>query len=407
MLEDLKPVADVVRIYVCGITPYDTTHLGHAFTYVSFDVLIRYLEYKGYPVKYVQNVTDIDDDILRRSAQVGEDWLSLGNRWTRHFIQDLRALNVRPPDVFPRATDVIPQMFDAIQTLIEKGYAYVADGNVYYEVARSNAFGRISGLPQDEWLSIANERGNVPDDPHKRSPIDFVLWQAAKPGEPSWKSPWGHGRPGWHIECSTMAKTYLGDVIDIHGGGSDLSFPHHECETAQACGVTGEPFFAQFWMHTAMVHYEGEKMSKSLGNLIWARDLLEEHSPDAVRLLISRHPYDQIWSYDAAELAPADQLASLLLSAASAPSGDGPPLEYQEPVAAFEAAMDDNLSTNHALEALAGLARSIQQASQSKASVSEAQKALRQLGTVFGLTLGGKIEPRVQEGWNRHFQRFL
>jgi L-cysteine:1D-myo-inositol 2-amino-2-deoxy-alpha-D-glucopyranoside ligase len=347
-LEALKPVGDVVTIYVCGITPYDTTHLGHAFTYLSFDVLIRYLEYKGFEVRYVQNVTDIDDDILKRGAQVGEDWLALGNRWTRHFVEDLEALNVRPPDVFPRATDVISEMFDAIQTLIDKGYAYEVDGNVYYEVDKNSDFGKVSGLPSEDWLTIANERGNVPDDPHKRHALDFVLWQAEKPGEPSWESPWGKGRPGWHIECSTMAKTYLADVIDIHGGGSDLSFPHHECETAQACGVTGEPIFAQFWMHTAMVHYQGEKMSKSLGNLIWARELLKEHTADAVRLLISKHPYDEVWEYDAAELEPADRLAALLLAAVQVQGGGGAALDPSGMVAEFEAAMDENLATDSA-----------------------------------------------------------
>ena len=406
-LETLVPVGDVVTIYVCGITPYDTTHLGHAFTYLSFDVLIRYLEYRGFQVKYVQNVTDIDDDILRRGKQVGEDWLFLGNRWTRHFIEDLRALNVRPPDVFPRATDVIPEMFDAIQTLIDKGYAYEVEGNVYYEVDAHRDFGQVSGLSADEWLPISNERGNDPDDPNKRAPIDFVLWQAGKPGEPFWESPWGRGRPGWHIECSTMAKTYLGDVIDIHGGGSDLSFPHHECETAQACGVTGERLFAQFWMHTAMVHYQGEKMSKSLGNLIWARDLLKEHTPDAVRLLSSRHPYDQVWSYDAVELGPADQLAELFLSAAKAVGGDGPELDPGEAVCAFEAAMDDNLATDKALDVLGGLAQSIIEASESGRSVRDAQGTLRTLCKVFGLTLDGGIEDRVEDGWARHYQRFL
>lgn len=406
-LETFTPVHDVVSIYVCGITPYDTTHLGHAFTYVSFDVLIRYLEYKGYPVKYVQNVTDIDDDILRRADQVGDDWLSLGNRWTRHFVEDLRALNVRPPDVFPRATDVIPEMFEAIQVLIDRGHAYVANGSVYYEVATNPTFGRVSGLASDEWLRIANERGNVPDDPNKRAPLDFVLWQAQKPGEPDWKSPWGMGRPGWHIECSTMAKTYLGDVIDVHGGGSDLSFPHHECETAQACSVTGESVFAHFWMHTAMVHYQGEKMSKSLGNLIWVRDLLQEHSADAVRLLISRHPYDRVWHYDAADLVPADRLAALLLEAAQASGGDGSALDVGNALAAFEKAMDDNLATDRALDVLNTLAERILVAAKAGDDVRDAQSVVRQLCKVLGLRLDGEIEERVRVGWATHYERFI
>jgi len=406
-LEEFRPLGEVATIYVCGITPYDTTHLGHAFTYLSFDVLIRYWEYLGYKVRYVQNVTDIDDDVIRKGKQVGEDWLALGNRWTRHFIEDLQALNVRPPDVFPRATDVIPQMFVAIQALIGKGYAYVADGNVYYRVARAPSFGRVSGLPKEQWLPIANERGNSPDDPYKRDPLDFVLWQAQKPGEPAWESPWGMGRPGWHIECSTMAGVYLGEVIDVHGGGGDLSFPHHECETAQACGVTGRDVFARFWLHTAMVRYQGEKMSKSLGNLIWVRELLREHAPDALRVLINSHPYDETWEYDAAELAPADALAQRFLQAATVSGGSGPALEVQDALVAFGAALDDNLNTRRALAELGQLAQRIIVGAAEGRSVAEAQKALHKLSAVFGLRFTGDIEPRVRQGWDAHYRRFV
>lgn len=405
-LEDFQPVKDIVTIYVCGITPYDTTHLGHAFTYLSFDVLIRYWEYLGYQVRYVQNVTDIDDDIIRKAKQVGDNWLAVGNRWTRHFIEDLRALNVRPPDVYPRATDVIPEMFQHIQTLIDNGYAYVSDGNVYYHVDAHPCFGEVTHLPPERWLPIANERGNFPDDPHKRDPLDFVLWQAQQPGEPAWESPWGMGRPGWHIECSTMAITYLGEVIDVHGGGGDLSFPHHECETAQARGVTGQKEFARFWMHAAMVRYEGEKMSKSLGNLIWVRDLLQEHTPDAVRILISSHPYDETWEYDTAELTPADALADLLLRAAQASGGAGEAVDAQESVAAFEAAMNDNLNTREALAALGQLARRILDGAAAGNDVAEAQRTLHKLATVFGLRLGSPLEPRVEQGWDAHHKRF-
>jgi len=405
-LEPFQPLGDPVTIYVCGITPYDTTHLGHAFTYLSFDVLIRYWEYLGYRVRYVQNVTDIDDDILRKAREVGEDWLALGNRWTRHYIEDMRALNVRPPDVFPRATEVIPQMFEAIQVLIDRGHAYVSDGNVYYHVASDPNFGRVSGLPEDQWLPTANERGNYPDDPHKRHPLDFVLWQAQKPGEPAWESPWGMGRPGWHIECSTMAATFLGEVIDVHGGGADLSFPHHECEMAQMCGVTGRDRFAQFWMHTAMVRYQGEKMSKSLGNLVWVRDLLQQHTADAVRILVSLHPYHETWEYDEAELAPADDLASRLLRAATADGGPDAPLEAEGAVANFEAAMDDNLNTREALHALGALADRVIEGASAGRSVASAQQTLRRLAEVFGLRLGGDVEDRAREGWGEHLQRF-
>jgi len=404
--EVFVPIADKVGIYVCGITPYDTTHLGHAFTYLSFDVLIRYLEYLGHTVRYVQNVTDIDDDVLRKAKEAGEDWLELGNRWTRHFIQDLQALNVRPPDVFPRATDVIPQMHDAISRLIAAGMAYASGGSVYYDVSACSDFGSISGLPESDWLTIANERGNTPDDPNKRAPIDFVLWQAKKPDEPFWKSPWGPGRPGWHIECSTMAAEYLGPTIDIHGGGGDLEFPHHECETAQACGVTGESFFARFWMHTAMVRYQGEKMSKSLGNLIWARDLLREHTADAVRILATRHPYHETWEYDPSELAPADDLASRVLLADQVTGGDGERLDPGPFVHDFEAYLDSNLDTRHALDVLASLSDAITGAAADGGHITAAQSTLRKLTTVFGLTLGRDVEPRVATGWSAHYERF-
>ena len=406
-VKPFEPPVNVVTIYVCGITPYDTTHLGHAFTYLSFDVLIRYLEHLGYGVRYVQNVTDVDDDTIRKSKEVGEDWRALGNRWTRHYIEDMIRLNVRPPDVFPRATDVIPQMLLQIQALIDKGHAYVAEGNAYYHVASNPRFGRVSGLPQEEWLPIANERGNLPDDVNKRDAIDFVLWQAQKPGEPAWESPWGMGRPGWHIECSAMAAEYLGDVIDVHGGGGDLSFPHHECEAAQACGVTDKELFARLWMHTAMVRYQGEKMSKSLGNLVWARELFQDHSADAVRILTNTHPYYETWDYDVSELGPADELADRLSRAVRVTCGDGVPIEPVKSVAAFGAALDDNLNTRKALSELGRLADRIIAGAARGASVLEAQEVLRRLGRVFGLCLDGDVEPRVRQGWGAHYKRFL
>jgi L-cysteine:1D-myo-inositol 2-amino-2-deoxy-alpha-D-glucopyranoside ligase len=220
-------------------------------------------------VLYAQNVTDIDDDILRKAKEVGQDWLAVGNRWTTHFIQDMIALNVRPPDFFPRATDAIPEIIAWVEKLLENGVAYEAGGSVYYAVDDWPAFGELCAIPRAEMLPIANERGNHPDDPNKRDPLDFVLWQAQAPGEPAWDSPWGPGRPGWHIECSTLSTKYLGETVDVHSGGADLCFPHHECEIAQVEPVTGERPFVRTWMHTAMVYHDGEKMSKSLGNLVW------------------------------------------------------------------------------------------------------------------------------------------
>jgi len=221
-IQTLKPKGDSIKIYVCGITPYDTTHLGHAFTYTVNDILIRYLELRGYQVSYAQNVTDIDDDILRKSKELGENWLSLGNTWTNHFIDDMISMNVRPPDYYPRATEFIPEMIRINEKLVEKGLAYVNGGSVYFHIAAWPEFGKLSRLPRGEMLPIANERGNKPEDPQKRDPLDFVLWIAKVGDEPAWNSPWGPGRPGWHIECSAMSSQLLGETIDIHSGGADL-----------------------------------------------------------------------------------------------------------------------------------------------------------------------------------------
>jgi len=406
-LEPFTPLGDTATIYVCGITPYDTTHLGHAFTYLSFDVLIRYWEYLGYPVRYVQNVTDIDDDIIRKGKQVGEDWLALGNRWTRHFIEDLRALNVRPPDVYPRATDVIAEIQDNVQALIDRGYAYAANGNVYYHVAANPQFGQVSGLEQNQWLPIANERGNMPDDPHKKDPLDFVLWQAQAPGEPAWSSPWGPGRPGWHIECSAMSTHFLGDTLDIHSGGGDLIFPHHECEIAQVEPVTGQRPFVRNWMHVAMVRYGGEKMSKSLGILVMIRCLLQTWSPDAIRLYLAMHHYRNSWSHNEQELEEANRLANKLHEAVSTAGGTGPRVDPALQELGFRQAMENDLDSPRALAILSELAEGILAAGRSRENIRDVQEALRRSAEVFGLRFDANgPEARVLAGWDQHLQRF-
>ncbi|MCB0191172.1 MAG: cysteine--tRNA ligase [Anaerolineae bacterium] len=406
-IENFTPGNDAVSIYVCGITPYDTTHLGHAFTYTTFDVLIRYLEYKQHDVKYVQNVTDIDDDILRKAKEVEGDWLDVGNRWTRHFIEDLQTLNLRPPEYFPRATEVIAPMIAIVEELIEKGVAYESGGSVYFHIAAWPEFGKLSRIPKEEMLAVANERGNRPDDPHKQAPLDFVLWQAYAPGEPYWDSPWGKGRPGWHIECSTMSASLLGNTIDIHGGGSDLIFPHHESEIAQSEAATGEKPFVRFWMHTAMVHHDGEKMSKSLGNLVMARDLLKTWSPDALRLYLAGYHYRDIWSHDEDALALAEQHAQKLLSAATASGGTGPAFDASTAEAAIISAMDNDLDTPAALTALAQLADDIATAAATGQNVEAAQTTLKALSTIFGLRLAADSpEERVISGWNEHLKKF-
>jgi len=407
-VEDFVPQGEAVTVYVCGITPYDTTHLGHAFTYATTDLLIRYLEYSGKEVRYVQNVTDIDDDILKRAASVGEDWKALGDRWTAHFIRDMQALNVRPPDHFPRATDVIKDIVDTVSALLDADVAYERGGSVYFDIDRFEAFGQLSHLPRQDMLPIANERGNHPDDPNKRHPLDFVLWQAAAEGEPSWKSPWGMGRPGWHIECSTMATHLLGDTIDVHGGGSDLMFPHHECEIAQVEPITGQRPFVRTWMHTAMVRHQGEKMSKSLGNLVMVRDLLEDVSADALRLYLGRHHYRLAFAFDQAELDTAVGLADKLENAAClVDKGQGSSLSAMSTIEAFKAGLEDDLQPGPAVDALEALADSIMEAAEKGGRVGEAQVTLRELARVFGLHLGDpEPEERVVAGWSEHLKRF-
>ena len=314
-LQTFKPLAETVTIYVCGVTPYDTTHLGHAFTYVSFDTLIRYLEYQGYPVRYVQNVTDIDDDIMRKSRELNIAWDELGRRETARFLTDLKALNVRMPDVYAKASNEIPRIIELTSTLVQGGYAYESQGCVFYDTRKDADFGVLAhaiGLHDYQaLLATANEHGNFPDDTRKKDPLDFILWQAQAPGEPAWDSPWGPGRPGWHIECSSMVIHFLDARIDIHGGGNDLVFPHHDCEIVQSEHATGQRPFAQTWMHTGMVYQGGEKMSKSLGNLTLVSNLLKEYDADAIRILLQSHHYRYPWECFPEDLKIADETASL------------------------------------------------------------------------------------------------
>jgi len=390
-----------VTLYVCGITPYDTTHVGHASTYTAYDQLIRYLEMKGIHVRYVQNVTDIDDDILKKAKETGEDWRELGNRWTNHFIDDMIALNVLPPDYFPHATDVIPEIIHSVEDLISAGVAYVKNGSVYYQVSRYPEFGQLSHLPHSEMLPAANERGNRPDDPNKRDPLDFVLWQAQAPGEPAWESSWGPGRPGWHIECSTMATKYLGKTVDIHGGGLDLCFPHHECEIAQVEPVLDHDPYVRYWMHTAMVGYQGEKMSKSLGNLVMVDKLMDTYWPDALRLYLGSHHYRGAWSYSEKDLEKFQELANSLSQALRAENGKNTSFSPTKYVNEFSESMENDLGTPGAVHALKELAGGILEAAKSRRDVKEAQEMLRKYSLVFGLTLGSETpEERVVEGWN-------
>lgn len=351
-LENFLPRDDVVRIYVCGITPYDTTHLGHAFLYVSFDALMRYLSSRGHTVKYVQNVTDIDDDIIRKSREAGLTWDELGRRETARFLQDMDALHVRRPDVYAKASEQIPDIIEIVLALIAQGYAYASEGCVFFSVRQDPDFGQMAHaiglLDYDSMLTIANERGNFPADSRKRDPLDFVLWQAQAPDEPAWNSPWGPGRPGWHIECSAMAIRYLGQQIDIHGGGGDLAFPHHTCEIAQSERFTGKKPFSHFWMHVGMVHQDGEKMSKSLGNLTLVGNLLKDYSADAIRVTLLNHHYRFPWECFPSDLQYASEMVELFRQVRTL-VGDSSVGADHVLHNRFIAAMDNDLDTPTAL----------------------------------------------------------
>ena len=321
------PLGRRVSLYVCGITPYDAAHIGHAFTYVAFDTLTRFLRGRGHEVVYCQNVTDVDDDVLRRAARDGQDYLELGRRETAAYLQDMDALNVARPTVFPKATEEIPAMVELAGQLVSGGNAYVVDGTVFFDVTSYPGFGELSGLSPGEQRDLLAERGGDPGDPRKRHPLDFVVWQASAPGEPWWDSPWGRGRPGWHLECSAMSRRYLGVTIDLHGGGADLLYPHHESERAQSESANKAPF-ARRWLHTGMVRYQGEKMSKSLGNLVFPRDLLRDHEPAAIRLALLAHHWRSAWEWDPAELKEAAERLSTWRQACGQPRTPGLPVGY-------------------------------------------------------------------------------
>jgi L-cysteine:1D-myo-inositol 2-amino-2-deoxy-alpha-D-glucopyranoside ligase len=313
-----------VTMYVCGITPYDAAHIGHAFTYVAFDTLARFLRARGHEVAYCQNVTDVDDDVLRRAAANGEDYLALGRRETAAYLRDMDALNVVRPDFFPKATGEIPAMLELAGRLVDGGHAYEVDGTLFFDVTTNPGFGELSGLGETEQRDLLAERGGDPDDPRKRNPLDFIVWQRSQPGEPWWDSPWGRGRPGWHLECSAMARRHLGVTIDLHGGGADLLYPHHESERAQSEAANGVPFVRR-WLHTGMVRHQGEKMSKSLGNLVFPRDLFRDAEPAAVRLALLAHHWRGEWEWDAEELKEAAERLAAWRRVAAAEPGPLPP----------------------------------------------------------------------------------
>ena len=359
-----------VTIYTCGITPYDSAHLGHAATYLAYDIVQRRLADLGYKCLLVRNVTDVDDDILRKARELGVYYLDLAAEEMARFSADMDALGLLAPASEPRATSAIADILGFIGMVLANGHAYQAGGAVYFDVSSWPGFGSLSRLGRDEMLRLAAERGGNPGDPDKADPLDFVLWQPSAPDEPAWPSMWGPGRPGWHIECSALVIRELGVTIDLHGGGSDLIFPHHECEAAQSQAATGEPF-VRHWAHAGMVRYQGEKMSKSLGNLVFVRDLLDKWEPAVVRLALLSQHYRSDWDWEDELLDQASARLALWRAAATgtaAGTGEHTTAPREGPASGgpsgratvldeVRAALDDDLATPRALAAIDAAAR--------------------------------------------------
>ena len=382
--EEFVTTGDRVKMYVCGITPYAPSHVGHALSSVVFDVLRRYLEFQGHKVQHVQNFTDVDDKIIARSAQEKVSYRELADRYIEEYTSDLTRLRVMPAHVYPLATENIPMMLEIIRQLVDKGYAYESDGDVYFRVSGYNGYGKLSHRSIESMIAGARVEALK----GKEHPMDFTLWKAAKPEEPSWSSPWGPGRPGWHIECSAIALDHLGNSLDIHGGGQDLVFPHHENEIAQSEAYTGAVPFARFWVHNGLVNMGDSKMSKSLGNLVGVSDALEHHSVDALRLYFLSSHYRSPLNYSEEGLSAMERAVTRLLNAfregTAAGEDDLDPTPYEKK---FVAAMDADLNTPQAIAALFDLAHEINRARERRQGVTHAQARLRSLGGVLGLAL--------------------
>jgi len=380
-VREFKPlVPGEVRMYVCGVTPYDVTHLGHAFSYVQFDALRRYLHAKGYNVRYVQNVTDIDDDMIMVSKREGGRPIAeIRDENDAIFREDLDRLNVLRPTVYPRATEHIEQIIDITRQIMANGCAYEVDGDVFFEAAAFPGYGKLNGVTIEELARRENPESKR--EWKKRGPLDFLLWQRTEPDEPSWDSPWGPGRPGWSIECTAMSVTHLGPQIDIHGGGRDLIFPHHENEIAQAECATGLAPFAGWWMHNGMLQLEGVKMSKSLGNLVLARNLMAEVDPDHLRLYLLNHHYRTDADYRSYALPALGAMYQRLLTATQRAEGTAPadsPLRR-----AFEEAMDNDLDIPTALSILDQAAERVLQGTAEPGEATAMRECLAILGFAF------------------------
>ena len=399
--EEFIPITEgEVKMYVCGITPQSEAHIGHAMSYINFDAIRRYLEYRGYKVHHVQNITDIDDKIINKAAVLGISPGELVAKNIASFIADMDSLNILRPHQYPRATEEVPKIIEMIQGLVDKDLAYPASGSVYFRVAALSDYGKLSHRTLDQMMAGARiEPGD-----EKAHPMDFALWKATKPGEPAWDSPWGPGRPGWHIECSAMSSRYLGAKIDLHGGGQDLIFPHHENEIAQSESFTGQAPFVRYWLHNGLLRLGDEKMSKSLGNIVSIKEILSKYSADALRLFIFSSHYRSPLTFSEEALDGAEKGAERLRQALQGNSGgqkeaDINLADYRE---RFIAAMDDDFNTPQAIASLFDLVRDLNRLTNDGFNTKSCREMLHELGGVLGLSfqersasLGG-AEPFIQ-----------
>jgi cysteinyl-tRNA synthetase len=380
-LKEFTTKDNKVKLYVCGITPYSTTHVGHARSTITFDVLRRYLEFAGFEVQHVQNFTDIDDKIIIKAKEESISYKELSTRYIQEYIRDMKRLNVLPAHKYPLATEAIPRIIEIIKQLVAKDYAYANSGDVYFSVGKYNNYGQLSNRSLEDM--IAGSRVEISE--QKRHPMDFALWKAAKPGEPSWESPWGNGRPGWHIECTTICLDNLGETIDIHGGGLDLVFPHHENELAQSESFTDKKPFVRFWVHNGLLNLQDEKMSKSIGNLVSIGKALDKYKPDLIRLFFLSAHYRSPLNYSDQGLINLDKgLDRLLAVLRINPYTDFGQLDSSPFESKFIESMNDDLNTPQAVAILFELAHEINRAHLNNISVGEAQKMLKQIGEILG-----------------------
>ena len=382
---ELRPFVtghDETTIYICGVTPYDAAHLGHIATFMTYDVLVRRLHELGHRTRVVRNITDLDEPILGRAQKLGVPYRQLVEEEITQLRTDLTALNFLPPDREPLASEMLSEIIVLARELEAAGHTYVVNDRLLFDVTTARDFGKAAGYSLDLMRHYARERGGDPDDPRKRSPLDFVLWRPALPGEPVYDSPWGAGMPGWHIGCSAMVRALLGETVDLHGGGIDLRFPHHACEAAQSLATQSAPF-VRFWLHCEFVRYRGTKMSKSLGNVVLARDLLRKHAPGAVRLaILYQYRYGAGFEWRDRDINEGQRLFELLQTAANAPSGPRP-----EPWAErVRAAVDDDLDFPSAVAELAGLARAVLSG---VGDDTRAPLAVTELASLLGVDLSG------------------